>query len=86
MVGAAKALKSINHRGLKGQLRELVVQELLNPLLPPGYVVGQGEIVSAYGDTSNQIDIVIADRRIASSDVDRPGLRYIPNRIGVDDR
>jgi hypothetical protein len=64
MVGAAKALKSINHSGLKGQLRELVVRELLNPVLPPGYVVGQGEIVSAYGGTSNQIDVVIADRRI----------------------
>jgi hypothetical protein len=40
MVGAAKALKSINHSGLKGQLRELVVRELLNPVLPPGYMVG----------------------------------------------
>ena len=64
MAGAATALKSINHSGLKGQLRELVVRELLNPVLPPGYVVGQGEIVSAYGGTSNQIDVVIADRRI----------------------
>jgi hypothetical protein len=64
MVGAAMALKSINHSGLKGQLRELVVRELLNPVLPPGYLVGQGEIVSAYAGTSNQIDVVIADRRI----------------------
>jgi hypothetical protein len=50
MAGAAKALKSINHSGLKGQLREVVVRELLNPVLPPGYIVGQGEIVSAYGE------------------------------------
>jgi hypothetical protein len=64
MVGSAKALKNINHSGLKGQLRELVVRELLNPVLPPGYLVGQGEIVSAYGDTSRQIDVVIANRRI----------------------
>jgi hypothetical protein len=64
MAGAAKALKSINHSGLKGQLRELVVRELLNPVLPPGYIVGQGEIVSAYSGTSNQIDVVIADRSI----------------------
>jgi hypothetical protein len=64
MAGAAKALKSINHSGLKGQLREVVVRELLNPVLPPGYIVGQGEIVSAYRGTSNQIDVVIADRRI----------------------
>jgi len=64
MVGAAKALKSINHSGLKGQLREVVVRDLLNPVLPPGYIVGQGEIVAADGSTSNQIDVVIADRRI----------------------
>jgi hypothetical protein len=64
MVGAAKALQSIHHSGLKGQLRELVVRELLKPVLPPGYVLGQGEIVTAYGHTSNQIDVVITDRRI----------------------
>ncbi|MGA3403549.1 MAG: DUF6602 domain-containing protein [Acetobacteraceae bacterium] len=64
MVGAAKALKNINHSGLKGQLRELVARELLIPLLPPGYIVGQGEVVSSYGDTSNQIDAVIAHRGI----------------------
>jgi hypothetical protein len=64
MVGAARALQSINHRGLKGQLRELVVRELLNPLVPLGCIVGQGEIISAYGDTSNKIDTLIAEHRI----------------------
>src|SRR5260370_8149745 len=64
MVGGAKALKNINHSGLQGQLRELVVRALLNPVLPPAYLVGQGEIVSAYAGTSNQIAVVIADRRI----------------------
>ena len=64
MAGAAKALKSINHPGLKGQLREIVVRDLLKPVLPPGYIVGQGEIISSYGGTSRQIDAVIADRRI----------------------
>lgn len=63
-VGAARALQKINHRGLKGQLRELVVRELLEPLLPPGCIIGTGEIVTAYGGTSNQIDIVVADRRV----------------------
>ena len=61
---SARALQSIHHSGLKGQLRELIVQELIEPLLPPGCVSGSGEIVTAYGGTSNQIDIVVADRRI----------------------
>ncbi|WP_336971439.1 DUF6602 domain-containing protein [Sphingobium aromaticiconvertens] len=63
-VAAAGAIQKINHKGLKGQLRELVVRELLEPLLPPGCVIGSGEVVSAYGGTSNQIDVVVADRRV----------------------
>jgi len=64
MVGAAKALQGINHSGLKGQLREVVVRELLKPLLPPEFILGSGEIVCSDGSTSNQTDALIADGRI----------------------
>lgn len=57
MVGAAKALSSVTHRGFKGNLRELVVRDLLMPLMPPQFVVGTGQIISAWGQTSGQIDI-----------------------------
>lgn len=63
-IAAAQAVREINHNGLKGQLRELVVRELLEPLVPPGCIIGTGEIVSAYEGTSNQIDVVVADRRV----------------------
>ena len=63
-VSAAQYAKSVTHAGLKGQLREIVVRDLLRPLLPFEFVVGTGQIVSAYGDTSNQIDVVVCDRRI----------------------
>jgi hypothetical protein len=64
LVGAAQAVRNIKHSGLRGTLRELVARELLLPLLPPHFLVGSGEIISSYGQTSNQTDIVIADRRI----------------------
>jgi hypothetical protein len=63
-IAEAQALGDINHSGLKGQLRELVIRELLEPLLPPGCIIGTGEVVSAYEGTSNQMDVVVADRRV----------------------
>lgn len=89
MVGAATALKNINHSGLKGQLRELVVRDLLIPVLPPGYIVGQGEIVSAYGDIWRHIK---SDRRgdrtpqYLTGHADRSGLRHILARSSTRDR
>lgn len=64
MVGAARAMTSVTHNGLKGALREIVVRDLLEPLLPPEYVVGSGQIISAWGQTSGQTDIVVCDRRV----------------------
>lgn len=60
----ARSLRCLTHNGLKGELREVVIREMLEPFLPPGCVIGTGEIVTAYEDTSNQIDVVIADRTI----------------------
>ena len=63
-VGAARALKSVSHSGLKGALREVVVRDLLEPLLPPEYIIGSGQIISAYSQASGQTDIVVCDRRV----------------------
>lgn len=63
-VGAARALGSVAHNGLKGALREVVVRDLIQPLLPPGFLVGSGQIISAWGQLSGQIDIVVADGRV----------------------
>ena len=64
MVSAAQAVQKIKHSGLRGTLRELVVRDLLFPLLPPQFLVGSGEIISSYEQTSSQTDVIIADRRI----------------------
>jgi hypothetical protein len=41
-----------------------VVRELLRPFLPTEYVLATGQVVSAYGDVSDQIDIAACDRRL----------------------
>ncbi|WMS40822.1 hypothetical protein RDV64_11995 [Acuticoccus sp. MNP-M23] len=63
-VAVARSLQKVNHSGLKGELWELMVRELLELLLPPGCAIGTGEIVSAYGGTSNQNSVVVADRGV----------------------
>ena len=60
----ASSISGLLHSGLKGQLRELFVRELLEPMMPKEYVVGSGNIISSYDDISRQIDVVVCDRRI----------------------
>ena len=63
-VAAAKAVTDITHKGLKGKLREIVVRDLLYPLLPSDVGLGTGEIISADNRQSKEQDVVIFDRRI----------------------
>jgi hypothetical protein len=60
----AEAIKGLVHSGLKGQLRELFVRELLLPILPSEYVVGSGNVITAYNEVSNQLDVIVCDRRV----------------------
>ena len=50
-----------DHMGNRGLAREEVIEQFLRPLLPKCYGLGKGEVFSANGDTSKQIDIVIYD-------------------------
>ena len=63
-VGAARAVMNIRHKGLKGQLREILIRDLFRPLLPADVELGTGEIISANNCQSRQQDIVIFDKRI----------------------
>lgn len=49
------------HGGDKGLRREDALRGFLREVLPPKYGVGRGEVVSALGDISKQMDIVIYD-------------------------
>ena len=50
-----------SHSGDKGLRREDVLRDFLRDVLPPKYGVGRGEVVSAYGGISKQVDVVIYD-------------------------
>ena len=54
------------HAGNRGEYRERIVQEFLRPCLPKCYGLGRGEVFSANGESSRQIDIVIYDAIFSS--------------------
>jgi hypothetical protein len=61
---AAKALGDIDNPGLKGSLRETVIEKLLIPLFPADVGIGSGVIVTADGRQSREQDVIIYDKRI----------------------
>ncbi len=63
-VSGARAAATMKHSGVKGQIREIVIRDLLRPLLPADVGIGTGEIISSTGETSPQQDVVIFDRAI----------------------
>jgi hypothetical protein len=63
-LAGARHAAAINHPGLQGEVREILVRELLRPLLPPTFALGTGKIVDHLGNESDQIDVVIYDRAV----------------------
>ena len=54
------------HTGDRSEYRERIIQEFLRPYLPECYGLGRGEVFSANGESSRQIDIVIYDAIFSS--------------------
>lgn len=52
----------IEHRGLKGQAREVIVREFLSKYLPKQLGIARGEIISSNGEVSREQDIIIYDK------------------------
>jgi hypothetical protein len=77
-IAAARSVSRVPHNGLKGQLREIVVRELLRPLLPTEFVLTTGQIVSTYGDTSHQVDVAACDRRLVPPVLFEGGCGILP--------
>lgn len=47
-----------------GQAREVPVREQLEQILPRGIAVGSGCVIDSYGNTSQQIDVILYERDI----------------------
>jgi len=52
----------IDHSGLKGLVREILTEKLLQPILPPGVEIGNGKITDSLGNLSAQSDLIIYSR------------------------
>lgn len=63
-LAAARHAADLEHPGLTGTVREILVRELIRPLLPPHIAVGNGKIVDHRGNASGEVDIVIYDRSV----------------------
>ncbi len=63
-IGAAQAVKGIGNTTLKGQLREIVIRDLLRPLFPSDIGLGTGEIITTTNQHSQQQDVVVFDKSI----------------------
>jgi hypothetical protein len=61
-VDAAASIADLEHNLSKGVFRELVVDQLLRPMLPSSFGIGTGGLVDHEGGQSGQIDLVIYNR------------------------
>lgn len=73
---------SLSHNGNRGSSAEAVMREFLKVYLPSSNMIGEGEIVDTNGNTTTQLDIIIAnDNQPYINDLREPGLFIIE---GVD--
>ena len=71
------------HKGERGEYRERIVQKFLRPYLPECYGLGHGEVFSANGESSRQIDIVIYDAIFSSVLMKDEKKPTFPMRISI---
>jgi hypothetical protein len=53
--------KLFAHMGDRGSYREAIIRDFLRPFLPDCYGLSTGEVFSADGKQSTQIDVVVYD-------------------------
>jgi hypothetical protein len=58
-IGRIKASKGVAHTGLRGDVAEASLRDLLQSLLPSWATVGRGKIIDTQGAQSRQIDVAI---------------------------
>ena len=77
LIAHSSQAKEESHAGLKGTIREFLVNRIIQPILPPDVgVLQNGKIVDAYRGESREIDIALYMRRLMPSIA--VGTGYIP--------
>ena len=66
ILAQARNEEQLQHQGLKGRFRELLIDNLLAPWLPPYILCGTGMIIAAENQVrqNTQDDIIIYDRSL----------------------
>lgn len=60
---SARNVAQIDHSGVRGKSREIFVQDMLRPILPPSIEFGSGKIVDSEGNMSAETDVIIYSRQ-----------------------
>src|SRR3954453_411923 len=63
-IAEAESARSLDHTGLTGTCREIVLDVLLRPFIPPDYVISSGKITDSRGTLSLQTDLIIHNPRL----------------------
>jgi hypothetical protein len=58
-VAEARAAGALEHPGIKGAVREILVGKMIEPILTPEVKIGTGQLVSYTGEISPQVDVVL---------------------------
>ncbi len=78
-LAAARAAQPLEHAGVKGAIREVLMADLFRPLLPADLGIASGIVISAFDEgQSAQQDIVIFDKRIIPPILFEQGPAIIP--------
>lgn len=72
----ASSARVLDHLGLRGIAREIMLENLLRPVLPPEVKVGTGKLTDVRGHLTRQIDLVLYSPQILP-----PGL--YDQRLGI---
>jgi len=72
------ALKNLDHRTLKGRLRELFTSRILSRFLTGQFGIGTGVIINQRSEQSKEIDIVIYDNRILPPFIEEQKIGIYP--------
>lgn len=57
--------KGLNHHGLAGQIREIALKNCVFPFLTHSYSCGNGKLIDTYGTISDQLDLVVYQKKAA---------------------
>ncbi len=76
-VNEAKAASNMDHKYLRGRLREIAVQRLIKPWLTHNFEVGTGKITDSNGNLSAETDIIIYAKDVI------PPIIYSKDGFGI---